>query len=260
MLVKYRYIGAFHKIRRRYKIRRRCGDARANYVVKKNATLEESIVYTEGYVVGIGMPHYRYDYYRDALEKAAKEFDCIHPGRKIVHVDLGCGPGLFSWVVHDYVMARYRKKNAKVRFYMYDHAESMIKLTKIFWKNLSVQRELNAYHDVDGIRKGLRSEDLSDCDVLVSFGYVLIQTHGEERALSEFACIIRELFPSGSCTMVAVDAHVNKWRRDEFRNSCRHLFRRLRALGVGVEEKMGSQRSCMYARLTGGTRECTTAR
>lgn len=252
MLVKRRYIGAFHKMRRRYKIRRRYGEARANYnyIVEKNATLEESIVYTEGYVVGIGGAHYRYDYYMDALEEA-KEFDCIHPGRKIVHVDLGCGPGLFAWVVHDYVMARHRKKNAKIEFYMYDHAKSMIKLARIFWKNFPVQHELNAYHDVDGIRKGLRSQDLSGCDVLVSFGHVLIQTRGDERALSEFACIIRELFPSGTCTMVAVDAHVNKWKRDEFRNSCRDLFRRLRALGVGVEEKMGSQRSCMYARLTG---------
>ena len=87
MLMRHRYIGEFHKIRKRYKISRRYGEARANYVVEKNATLEESIVYTEGYVVGIGRPHFRYDYYVDALEEA-KEFDCIHPGRKIVHVDL----------------------------------------------------------------------------------------------------------------------------------------------------------------------------
>ena len=40
MLVKHRYIGEFNKIRRRY------GEAPANHIVGKNATLEESIGYT----------------------------------------------------------------------------------------------------------------------------------------------------------------------------------------------------------------------
>ena len=243
MLVKRRYIREFNKIRRRY------GEAPAGYVVEKNATLEDSIGYTERYVVGRGKPHFRYDYYMGALEEAAREFDCIHPGRKIIHVDLGCGPGLFAWVVHDYVTARCRKNGDSLSFYLYDHSENMIKLAKKFRKKLLTEHHVRFYHDAKAMRNRLRSGGLANYDVLVTFGHVLIQTRNDRRALREFSRVIRELSLSNSCTIIAVDAY-SGWRRSEFRDACDKLAARLRKFGVDHEVVMGPNRSCMYARLT----------
>lgn len=243
MLVKRRYIREFNKIRGRY------GKAPATYTVGKDATLQESIGYTERYVIGSGSPHFRYDYYMGALKAAAREFGCIRPGRKIIHIDLGCGPGLFAWVVHDYVMAPRRKNRNNLSFYLYDHSESMIKLAKKFREKLLTEHQVRFYRDAKAMRNRLRSGRLANCDILVTFGHVLIQTRNNRRALREFSRIIRALSSSNSCTIIAVDAYSGS-RRSEFREACDKLIAKLRKLGVACEVTMGS-RSCMYARLTG---------
>lgn len=249
MSVRDRYIGVFEDIYERY------GEEHASYIIEKAATLEDSIGYTREYVIESnymikgGKDHLRYDYYRRVLEEAARKFDFVHPEGKIVHVDLGCGPGLFAWVVHDYVMDRGENKD-NLSFYLYDHSENMIGLAKKFWERLLTDQDVEFLHDAKTMRNRLRSENLEDCDVLVTFGYVLIQTLDNDQAMSEFSCIIRGLFPSRSCTMVAVDACGTHERRVKFKNSCKNLLCRLRDLELSIEKKMGLQGSSVYARLT----------
>lgn len=186
-----------------------------SYVIPETASLEEVLEYTHSYVTNSLFPenpYYRYNRYREVVDKALDEVDSTirfnplgSPGNKIICLDLGCGPGLFSWVVHDYLATkRWRRQNAE--YIGYDHAENMIKLARLFRKYLSVETyTFDGYSEIDKMLKEMRERDFSDHNCIVTLGHVLIQANNRE-ALENFARAIKGLHPWNSCILVAVDA------------------------------------------------------
>ncbi len=244
MQIRDRYIEIFNQIAKKY------GETASSHVVSKDVSLEKSIGYTRKFVVEHSKEHFRYDYYRYVLSESIKKFHFIHRNKKLIHVDIGCGPGLFSWVVLDYMTAYHGRNETNLHFMLYDHARSMVDLADLFWKRLSVTNRMDNYSDVDDIQKRLRARKLSNCDVLVTFGHVLLQTKDNTRSVDDFACIIQNLFPSNSCIVVAVDAYSGESRK-KFRDACDNLRSILRKVGVYSKSRtIGERRSYMYASLS----------
>ena len=168
-----------------------------------------------------------------------------------MHLDLGCGPGLFSWVVQDYMLTKYRKNPGDIDLIGYDYAENMIRLAALFQEHLPVEYNLDGYFEIDRIRNMLKSRDLSDCHVLITFGHVLIQVKDSSEAMQNFVGIINNMFPSKSCIVVAVDAYSSDDIRQDFRDACNKLWAALNDAGVNVKNNhIGSIRSWMCARLS----------
>ena len=135
-------------------------------------------------------------------------------------------------------------------YYGYDHSPAMIRLAHLFLDRFPVQYEFHGFSDLVEISMALADEDFSNCDVVVTFGYALVQTRGNRAALGDFAALIACVFPAHSCIMVAADAHNNRARRDDFDDQCRALQTALNEVGVALVERVSpAQRSVMFARL-----------
>ena len=85
---------------------------------------------------------------------------------------------------------------------------------------------------------------------MVTFGYALVQVQGDPAALEEFAVLIRCLFPSRLCIVVAADAHSGQ-RREVFGQQCTALEGALHNSDVVLEDScvLPDWRSVMFARL-----------
>ena len=94
----------------------------ADFKIPKNATLDTCLGYTIKYIVNGNQKHYRYDRYYRSLKILLRKYP-VKRG-SIVHVDIGCGPGLFTWVVGDYFRSQSK---FKVSSYGYDHAPNMVR-------------------------------------------------------------------------------------------------------------------------------------
>ena len=127
----------------------------------------------------------------------------------------------------------------------------MIDLAHLFLERFPDQYEFHGFSDLAGIATTLAAEDFTNCDVLITFGYALVQVRDDPTALGDFATLISCLFPSRSCIMVAADAYNNRARRDAFDGQCNALETALNAEGVALQNRLSTaQRSVMFARLT----------
>ena len=245
MSIRDNYIPAFNSIVPRH------GQRPATAQIGPQDSLRETIGYTREYVVEHTTPHFRYDYYRNALARALRllRFD---PGdRRVVHLDIGCGPGVFSWVMYDHMVSLDTRNSDQVDYYGYDHCAAMIELAHLFLELFPDRYEFHGFSDLAEVRTTLLAQDLSNCDVVVTFGYALLQVRDNPAALDEFATVIAGAFPSRSCIMIAADAHNDGATRDAFRGQCRALETALDAAGVVVENRQfTAQGSRMFARLT----------
>lgn len=250
MLIRDCYIKSFNEIEG--KIEGRYGTSISrNHIIPKNASIEEVIGYTRRFIVESGEEHFRYDYYRDILAKALTRFRFNATKNKIAHLDLGCGPGLFSWVVQDYLLSKYKMKPGNIDLIGYDHAKKMIRLAKLFKEYLPVEYNFEGYFELDKILNLLESRDFSDYDCIITFGHVLIQVGDNTEALQDFVELVQNLFPSNSCILLAVDAYANETKRQDFRSACKKLMVALSNAGVAVNNKRtGPERSYMCARLS----------
>ena len=158
--------------------------AKKSYKIPAGATRLECIEYTLGYVVGVAgdREHYRYKkYYRvlsSALCMIAPQIN--HQGPQL-HIDVGCGPGLFTWVVRDI----FRHKQLDVGLYGYDHAREMVKLANDIWDELGESVDYACHYNARDMLSAVSARDNS-CDyALVTFGHVLAQTHNKKFAIPE---------------------------------------------------------------------------
>ena len=226
------------------------GETISDAQIGPSDSLQTAIGYTRQYVVDHTTPHFRYDYYRDALSRALNRLRFDPADRHVVHLDIGCGPGVFSWVMHDRMESRKAHRPDSVVYYGYDHCANMIGLASLFLDGLPDQYDFHGYCDLAHIRTVLMDEDLSNCDVVVTFGYALVQVRNDPAALEVFADTIRRLFPSRSCIVVAADAHHNREMRNAFDSQCNALEAALNKFGVRLEDRESPvQGSIMFARL-----------
>ena len=134
--------------------------------------------------------------------------------------------------------------------YGYDHCEQMIWLARLFLDGFPEPYDFRGYSDLDEMVTVLMTHDFDGCDVVVTFGHALLQVREDPAALEEFAVLIRCLFPSRSCIVVAADAHSGS-RRDDFHHQCKELGVVLNRPRVGLEDcrALFEWRSVMFARL-----------
>ena len=213
-------------------------------------SLRKVLGYTRQYVIEQTTRHFRYDYYRDALSLALTRLNFEPADRRVVHLDIGCGPGVFSWVMYDYMAAQDTLDAGQVDYYGYDHCAATIELASLFLERFPDRYEFNGYSDLADISTTLAENDLTNCVVVVTFGYALVQVRDDPTALDDFATLIGCLFPSHSCIMVAADAHNDRPTRDAFHDQCRAFATALNAVGVALQNRLSTaQGSVMFARL-----------
>ena len=200
-------------------------------------------------------PNYRYDRYTKYLTSTLHRFHhhFNRENKRIMHLDLGCGPGLFSWVVWDYAIKKYGKKPGDIELIGYDHAENMIRLAHLFrdrFRGRLLEYNFEGYYELDKIQNILESKDLSGYVCIITFGYVLVQTEGDREAMQNFVDIIRLLFPVNSCILMAVDAFKGLFKgedpRQKFGNACEELWDSLSKTGINViaQDKEHTQYGC----------------
>ena len=152
-------------------------------------------------------PLYRYRRYREVLGAARPS------GRRVAHVDIGCGAGLFSWVFLDWVrennLAYENYEN--VVLYGLDHSPEMIRLAQQMRAGLMVNipnyPELRYTHRVDALLQLLTEHHRPTTDYTITFGHVLVQAPD---AIPEFAQVIAHIVQlmddQSGCAVLAVDA------------------------------------------------------
>ena len=225
------------------------GEKSSTAQIGPNDSLKKAIGYTRAFVVEQSTPHFRYDYYRDTLSRALRPPRFDPGGSPVVHLDIGCGPGVFSWVMRDHMVSNGNLRRSPVVYYGYDHCAAMIRLAQLFQKGFRPRHDFRGYSEFDEMVSALRQQDFSDCDVVVTFGYALVQVRGDPSALKTFAALIRRMFPSRSCIVVAADAYSGSMRQT-FDLQCTELEAALDRSGVGLEDRVSTHmRSIMYARL-----------
>ena len=126
MSIRDNYIPALNWIAQRH------GERYSNAQIGPQDSLQETIGYTREYVVEHTTPHFRYQYYHGALSSALTRLPFDPADRPLLHLDIGCGPGVFSWVMYDYMASQENRDSGRVAYYGYDHCAAMIDLAHFF--------------------------------------------------------------------------------------------------------------------------------
>ena len=227
MSIREKYVGVVESIA----IRANILSSASNYRISAGASRSECIRYALRHVVRHSKPHYRYDRYRVALSLALHMITSRTDYRgPQLHIDVGCGPGLFTWVVRDWL----RHEQFVVDLYGYDHASEMVNLATEIWTELDESVGSSWHDDADEMLSSTRG--ISHDHSLVTFGHVLAQTHDQEHAIQRFGQIISHSV-AVNCLVVAVDAY---GASTKFRIGCDRLKRSLLDYGLRVEVLRGS--------------------
>ena len=205
------------------------GEEGSGYHISKHATLSRCIKYTMDYIVKGDRVHYRYNKYNGALLHHLNR-NPVNTGT-IIHVDIGCGPGLFTWVVLDHFRPR---SSINVESYGYDYAPKMVKLARLIWKRFGEDERYSCHHNIEKLMTLLRNTKEMCPYILVTFGHVLIQTRGDYKAQADFALIIANLARLAKCRIIAVDA-TTRDRPANFRESCDGLKVAMEKRGLAVD-------------------------
>ena len=208
MSIRDEYIAVIARLSRRF------GRTYGHYQVPQHASLRQCIGYASKYVSGHTTKHYRYDRYMRALRSALRFNGDFCRAGTLVHVDIGCGPGLFSWVVHDH----FDDTELNVQFYGYDHATEMIRLARLIQDGFESNIDVQYHNDSEQLLGNITARPPTD--VIVTFGHVLVQLADNHQAMEVFATILERLTHTGPCLVLAVDAH---GRTTTFRGSFNRL-------------------------------------
>ena len=144
-------------------------------------------------------------------------------------MDVGCGPGVFAWVVHDYF--RHQADGTEVELHAYDSSPEMVRLAGLLWREFDTGVYLDATSDVGELTSRIMQG--GPADVIVSFGYVLVQTSDQKDAIDSFADILSTV-RLNSNLVVAVDAQSDPAVR-AFRRSVDGLIGILATRGLEVQ-------------------------
>ena len=207
-------------------------------VVSATGGFPEVVQHTAWYVGGDGdtRPHYRYRRYLEVLEQHIPVAD-----GPLTHIDVGCGAGLFSWVLLDWV-ARHEIGFDQVGLYGIDHCPAMIRLAQMVTRRLS-QRildypEAHYCQDPNVLLRQLEEQHSNDTNYIVTFGHVLVQANTPQNisAFAEIVAQIAKLMNARSrCALVAVDA---QGRPVDLRSSWDLLLSSLAEYGKKCEQRL----------------------
>ena len=213
------------------------GTADVSHRVPENATRKQCAGYMKDYIVH-DRQHCRYDYYMRMLGYGfGRDLDIKRGGSKplIIHVDLGTGPGIFNWVVYDYVHQNWERKNRPVlKRFGYDRCPEMVKLAKRIQKDLGTRDKVQ-YTDSRKVLRESVGAVTGDAYLLITFGYVLIQSNKDDpTAISSLAKMCNRLaMGRDAVDVLAVDASAHDWSR-QFDDAAKRLHRKLRRTSAGA--------------------------
>ena len=210
-----------------------------DYVVPKNATLAECIGYAQKYYVEGNEKHHRYDRCRRLLKTAMSHILPNTGSRQtLLHMDIGAGPGLYSWVLRDYARRNYPTINLKL--YGYDRAPKMAKLANMIWDRLDENVAYSCFHDKNELYTAAMSGPSRSVNVVLTLGYVLIQTDGDG-SLKELASLCKKFSVNSNACLIAIDAYSGS-RPTQFESAWDKLVSSLSNLRISVEETGSSKK------------------
>ena len=206
-------------------------DRHASYEIRADSTFTEVVQYTRRFCV----PIYRYSRYKRILELVTH---LISPNRHIAHLDIGCGPGLFTWAVLDWAVEK-GIGNDRIDLCGYDRSEEMITLATLMSDRLSslaIDSPSAQYHyDSTVLLQELTTNSHQDTDYLITLGYVLAGNHTDSD-LDRFAQIIKHISDTKSndafCLLVASDAIYKR----NIKAGWEKLMQVLQEQGIAYEE------------------------
>jgi len=215
------------------------GSRYCDYVVPKGATLAECIGYAQRYYIEGDEEHHRYNRCRTLL-KAAMSHILPNTGSRqtLLHMDIGAGPGLYSWVLRDYARRIYPTINLKL--YGYDRAPKMAKLANMIWGRLNENVAYSCYHDENELHAAVMSDSSRSVCVVLTLGYVLIQTD-KDGSLKELASLCKKLSVNSNVCLVAIDAY-SGIRPTLFEDAWNKLVSLLSNLRISVKYTDSSQK------------------
>ena len=184
------------------------------HVIPANATYADCLSYADHLLIDMKR---RYNEYRGVLRNAfsVSEYQPA-PSVPVLHLDIGCGPGLFMWAVLD----QFREGQndpypIPVTPVGYDSSSSMLALAHQCYMKLSqavnTRKDESAWSGPqdpsqyfprphllsgrDDLRRWLEAERSSvpERDIMVTFGHVLAQNFQNSDAIYEFTWILQSL-------------------------------------------------------------------
>ena len=203
-------------------------------IVAANASFPEVAQHTELFLGGRtdDRPHYRYRRYVQVLRLIP------HSERRLAHIDIGCGAGLFSWVFLDWATGRSVSHN-QVELYGLDHSTAMITLAREARERLIPQvatyPQLHYADDLNVVMAELTDNYQPGTDYVITFGHVLVQAHAPQNIAAFTQVIVHAVrLENGQATytMIAVDA---QGRPNSFSEGWDSLLASLEPAGVGHE-------------------------
>ncbi len=216
---------------------------RPSHSVRADASFTEVVQHTDWWLRrNDRIPYYRYNRYRTTLGRPQPTTD-RYP--RLAHVDVGCGAGLWSWVLLDWA-ADYNLSYDRIDLYGVDHSPFMITLAYFMRDGLAATvanyPELHYEINVQMLLQALIENHQEPTDYMITFGHVLVQALAESTApdaisamlnfTSMIVHILRSQDRQSNCVLVAIDA---RGRTEEFSWAWRALLSNLALAGVRYE-------------------------
>lgn len=255
------YEAAVGKIASRHRVQ-----PSGSYEIPPDATKDDCIAYTLHHVCGQhsdgtqANPHYRYHRYRHALHDSlvslkasvhgphrlqiavdemvpgaagppgiAESEDATGKSVRLVALDLGSGPGIFSWVAHDYLL---ESRNVDLKLFALDRCSNMVSLARALWRRMDTRCDLTVASDWRRIRTDVSSAvrcQGRESTMIVTLGHLLVQIVSDSRSIRQIAHTLADCvsFCAGSvpptrCVVIGADAH-SGIRRELFERAWRRL-------------------------------------
>ena len=183
-------------------------DRSGRHGVKPNDSFTTVVQHTEAFL-GSRLnkdPHYRYNRYRSALIRYMN----LSMGRRIAHIDIGCGSGLFSWTLLDSA-TQNNIAHSHIDLYGYDHSPQMICLARMVRRKLipviPSYPDVSYTHNLETLLSQLKLRN-RDTDYIITFGHVLAQSHAPSD-IHIFTKIIDHImqvkYSASICELLSVD-------------------------------------------------------
>ena len=207
------------------------GTERVGHRIPEDATLMQCASYLNQHVVH-DRTHFRWGRYSQMLDHYFRKHLGGHIGGhkpQVVHVDLGTGPGLFNWVVYDYVQEAWSNQTRpQLAQFGYDHSSAMVELAERIWTDFGLSHQIQFFTSTERLTRAVDAIT-GDAYLLITFGHVLIQSYNpiDRSAIKTFAQLCNRLASGrNAADLLAVDAYAYH-RTQQFSVAARLLFREL---------------------------------
>ena len=181
-----------------------------SHLVGADASFNDVVRNTAWYCwLADSQPYYRYRRYLEVLQR----IKLPSGDYRVVHLDIGCGAGLFSWALLDWARNSHLEYG-RVALYGFDHSPEMVNLAH--WMRNQFTQSLPDYPDLRytcddaTLLRDLTEQHQNGTIYVISFGHVLAQAQDYDPGeIAHFAHVINHIVEMDArprSVLVAVDA------------------------------------------------------